>query len=163
MRFWNCIVREAVRQRKGFRSTFWSTMDRLKPEQRSSVMAKVHSKDTLPERIVRKAVWSLGYRYRLHVRSLPGTPDLVFRRIRKAILVHGCFWHGHVDCKYGKLPKSNLAYWSSKISGNLERDRRNRIALRRAGWKTMVVWQCQTKYIDRLIHRLRRFLEEDTV
>jgi DNA mismatch endonuclease (patch repair protein) len=99
----------------------------------------------------------MGYRFRLYSKKLPGHPDIVFPRLRKVILVHGCFWHGH-GCSKGKLPKSKLDYWAPKIVENKRRDRRNVAALRRAGWSTLVVWQCDTTNDERLARLLSRFL-----
>jgi DNA mismatch endonuclease (patch repair protein) len=121
-------------------------------------MARVAGKHTAPELSVRKAARLLGYRYRLHVRSLPGKPDLAFGPLRKAIFVHGCFWHGHAGCRYGRLPLSNLGYWGPKIERNRQRDRAHNRALRSAGWDVLVIWQCQTKHPDRLLAKLRKFL-----
>lgn len=106
--------------------------------------AAVRSKGTTPEMIVRRLVHSLGYRYRLHVRSLPGTPDLVFPAQRKIINVSGCFWHMH-GCGRCRIPASRRAYWVQKLERNAARDKRSRRALRRAGWRVLTVWECQTK------------------
>ena len=106
------------------------------------IMAAVKSKDTTPELVVRRLVHSLGYRYRLHVRSLPGTPDLVFPRLRKIINVNGCFWHGH-SCRDGHLPKSAKKYWPKKLLCNKRRDALNDGRLRRMGWRLVVVWECR--------------------
>lgn len=120
-------------------------------------MAAVRSKNTGPELIVRRLAHAMGYRFRLYSKKLPGHPDIVFPRLRKVILVHGCFWHGH-GCSKGKLPKSKLDYWAPKIVENKRRDRRNVAALRRAGWSTLVVWQCDTTNDERLARLLSRFL-----
>lgn len=104
-------------------------------------MSLVLHKDTGPELVVRRVVHSLGYRYRLHVRSLPGTPDLVFTRRRKIIFIHGCFWHRHPRC--GRLPKSNKRFWLDKLEQNRKRDLSNLRKLRRNGWKVLVIWECQ--------------------
>jgi DNA mismatch endonuclease, patch repair protein len=104
-------------------------------------MARVLSKDTGPELSVRRLVHSLGYRYRLHVSELPGTPDLVFPTRKKAIFIHGCFWHRHPRC--GRLPKSNKRFWFSKLEQNRQRDLSNLRKLRRKGWKVLVIWECQ--------------------
>lgn len=134
-------------------------MDNLTRAQRSATMARVRSRDTKPELAVRGLVHSLGRRYRLYRTTLPGTPDLVFPRYRKAIFVHGCFWHGH-DCEAGaNRPKSNLAYWRAKLSRNRRRDATNRRALRKLGWKVLVVWECQLGNSERLRSRIERFLE----
>jgi len=101
----------------------------------------------------------MGYRYRLHVRSLPGTPDLVFRRLRKVIFVHGCFWHRHAGCALARLPKSRADFWVPKLEGNATRDARNLRALRKAAWKVMTIWECQLRDASRLASRIRRFLD----
>ncbi|TAU43901.1 DNA mismatch endonuclease Vsr (plasmid) [Rhizobium ruizarguesonis] len=127
---------------------------------RSAIMRAVKSKDTAPEMIVRRLVHSLGFRYRLHRKDLPGKPDLIFPARRKVIFVHGCFWHGH-DCSRGaRKPKSNADYWHAKIARNVERDGRNNEALQKAGWDVMTVWECDTKVADRegLAVRLDAFL-----
>ncbi|MCC6127330.1 MAG: DNA mismatch endonuclease Vsr [Pirellulales bacterium] len=127
---------------------------------RSRIMAAVRGKDTGPEMVVRRMVHGMGYRYRLHVRSLPGKPDLVFPRLRKIILVNGCFWHLHSCNRGGRRPQSHAAYWNAKLNRNRERDRLHRAALRRLGWKVLVVWECQTAAakMGRLQSRLLRFL-----
>lgn len=128
-------------------------------EQRSAVMRAVKSRDTAPERAVRAAVCELGFarRYRLGA-PLPGKPDLAFGALRKAIFVHGCFWHGH-DCKRGaRQPKDNAAYWRAKIARNRARDASVNKALRAEGWKTLTIWECETRNAVRLSARLARFL-----
>lgn len=129
-------------------------------EKRSRIMAGIHGKDTVPEMIVRRLVHSLRYRYRLHVRDLPGNPDLVFPKHKKIIFVHGCFWHRH-RCRKGRsLPQTRTEFWEDKLTRNKQRDERNRLALRRGGWKVLVVWECQTSpgRMSRLEVRIRRFL-----
>lgn len=136
--------------------------DPLTPIERSKRMSLVRSKNTKPELRVRKLVHSLGYRYRLHARDLPGHPDLVFRGRRKVIFVHGCFWHRH-NCPLGnRLPKSRVEFWQAKLEGNRKRDRRNQRKLRKAGWSVMVIWECQTlpPNIERLTSRIERFLNQ---
>lgn len=123
-------------------------------------MARVGSKDTMPEIVVRQLLHAMGYRFRLHRRDLPGTPDVVLPRLGKAIFVHGCFWHGHSGCRLGRLPKSRLEYWGPKIAANRARDARKATALRRAGWSVATVWECETRRPDRLAARLLRFLTE---
>lgn len=132
-------------------------IDSLSPECRSRVMAQIRSKNTMPELAVRSLVFGMGYRYRIHDKELPGKPDLAFRGRRKVIFVNGCFWHGH-GCKYSRVPKSRVRYWSQKISGNKERDRRNIEALRRLGWTVMVVWTCELKDLAALRERTISFL-----
>jgi DNA mismatch endonuclease (patch repair protein) len=129
-------------------------------EKRSAVMRAVKSRDTGPELAVRAAVRALGYarRYRLNGASLPGKPDIVFGALRKAVFVHGCFWHGH-DCKRGaRQPKDNAAYWHAKIARNVERDRVALKALKREGWSALVIWECETRDADKLARKLSSFL-----
>jgi DNA mismatch endonuclease (patch repair protein) len=126
---------------------------------RSEVMARVHSKDTTPELTVRRALHAAGFRFRLHRKSLPGCPDLVFVRQAVAVFVNGCFWHGH-RCEDGKRPASNTDYWNSKITRNMARDKRNVKTLRRMGWTPAVIWTCQLERgISRLLVLLRRLQE----
>jgi DNA mismatch endonuclease, patch repair protein len=122
-------------------------------------MARVRSKNMAPEMVVRRLVFSLGYRYRLHGRDLPGRPDLVFRSTRRVIFVHGCFWHRHANCALARLPKSRLDFWKPKLEGNHERDEKNRRALYREGWKVLTVWECELNKAKRLETRIRRFLD----
>ena len=124
-------------------------------------MQAVKNKDTRPEWTVRRLLHSLGYRYRLHCRALPGRPDLVFPRRQKAILVHGCFWHAH-GCRHGRPPKSRLDYWLPKLEQNRKRDAEKRARLEALGWQTLTVWQCQLRDLSALEDRLRAFLEDGT-
>lgn len=105
-------------------------------------MAAVHGADTKPELYVRRKLFAAGFRFRLHVTGLAGKPDIVLPRFRLAVFVHGCFWHGH-SCSRGKRPTSNVEFWKAKIDGNVRRDRKNRAALKAAGWSSVVVWQCR--------------------
>jgi len=132
--------------------------DIFTPAERSRIMAAVRSKDTAPERIVRRIVQHMGLRFRLHRRSLPGSPDLVFPGRSRVIFVHGCFWHAHT-CGGCRIPATNRAFWVKKLTGNAERDRRAVRLLRRAGWKVLVIWECQTapRRRDRLAERLAKF------
>lgn len=123
-------------------------------------MAAVHSKDTKPELAVRKIVHGLGYRYRLYDTILPGRPDLVFPSRRKAIFVHGCFWHRHLKCKYSTMPKSRAVYWELKFRANIARDRRARRELLKLGWTVLTVWQCELKKPEKLAERLNDFLAD---
>ena len=134
-------------------------MDSLSPAERSELMARVHSKNSRPEMVVRKIIFALGYRYRLHARDLPGRPDIVFRKRRKVIFVHGCFWHGHENCALARLPKSRQDFWVPKLEGNKHRDKRTQRALIKDGWKVLTIWECQIKNTERLTSRLRRFLD----
>ena len=123
-------------------------------------MARIRSKDMKPELLVRRLVHSLGYRYRLHRKDLPGKPDLVFGPRRKVIFVHGCFWHLHPDpnCIDARLPKSNTEYWKPKLLRNVERDKQHAKALNAAGWKSLVIWECETKDLGTLRSRIIQFL-----
>lgn len=132
-------------------------MDTLTPEQRSAQMAKVRSRDTKPEMLVRRLVHRMGYRYRLHRRDLPGKPDLVFGTKKKVIFIHGCFWHGH-DCPLGRIPKSRVDFWENKIRTNRSRDEAHLVKLEESGWKSLVIWECQLKKVDELENRIREFL-----
>lgn len=121
-------------------------------------MRRVHSKDTTPELLVRKLAHSLGYRYRLYRKDLPGKPDLVFPGKKKIIFVHGCFWHGH-KCKRGdRTPKNNRQYWVKKIRGNVERDKKQRDALIKSGWSVLTIWECEVRNEDVLKQKLIKFL-----
>jgi len=108
-------------------------------------MASVRSTETKPEIAVRKYLFSKGYRFRKNVKSLPGKPDIVLPKYKIAILVHGCFWHGHKDCDAATIPKSNQAYWKNKIENNIERDERNKSALKKLGWNVFTIWECKLK------------------
>jgi DNA mismatch endonuclease (patch repair protein) len=132
--------------------------DRLTKAQRSRNMARIRAKDTKPELIVRSLVHRMGYRFRLHRRDLPGTPDLVFPRLKAVIFVNGCFWHRH-SCANGKVvPRTRRKFWVEKFAGNKLRDRRNRQALVRLGWKVLVLWECDVKMLERDSESIRRFL-----
>ncbi|HRI92574.1 MAG TPA: DNA mismatch endonuclease Vsr [Rhodocyclaceae bacterium] len=131
--------------------------DRLSPSARSSLMQRVKQKNTAPEKIVRSLLHRLGYRFRIHRKDLPGTPDIVLPSRRVAIFVHGCFWHGH-DCRRGRAPSSNLEYWGPKLESNRERDSRKAAALAAAGWRVVVVWQCELDDEFALVRRLSSLL-----
>ena len=118
-------------------------MDTRTKEKRSEIMAAVRSKDTGPEMLVRRYLWSKGMRYRVHAANLPGKPDISVRRHKLAIFVHGCFWHGHANCPRGRLPKSRLEYWGPKIRANKKRDLAIAEQLDKEGWHRVVVWECQ--------------------
>ena len=135
-------------------------VDKLTPIERSRNMGKIRSKDTSPELIVRKLTHSLGYRYRLHRKDLPGKPDLVFPSKKKVIFVHGCFWHQHKkpSCKIARLPKSNRDYWIPKLQKNVERDIQHRKSLKRMGWNSFVIWECETSNTERLEKNIEKFL-----
>jgi len=131
--------------------------DTFSKVERSRIMAAVKSKDTTPEWAVRRLVHRLGYRYRVHVRGLPGTPDMVFPSRRKIINVSGCFWHMH-GCGRCRIPSSRREYWMGKLERNRARDRRTRRALARMGWGVLTIWECQTTRTDSLAGRIKRFL-----
>lgn len=133
--------------------------DSLTQEKRSWLMSRVRQRDTKPEMLVRRLVHSMGWRFRLHSKELPGRPDLVFPRLRKVIFIHGCFWHRH-DCKKATTPKSNEDYWHKKFAENVERDNKALAELKRMGWGSMVVWECKTRDIDALIASLSAFLSD---
>tara|TARA_R110000765_G_scaffold272301_3_gene371026 strand:- start:149 stop:556 length:408 start_codon:yes stop_codon:yes gene_type:complete len=132
--------------------------DHVSPEKRSLIMAAVKQKDTSIELRIRRELHLRGYRYRLHRKTLPGRPDIVFPGRRKVIFVHGCFWHGH-GCAKGALPKTRTDYWSEKISGNRARDMRTLSELSALGWGAFVVWQCELQEWDLLWDRILTFLE----
>ena len=123
-----------------------------------SRMQAVRGRDTDPEMRVLRALHALGYRFRLHRKDLPGTPDVVLPRHRKIVLVHGCFWHGHEHCKRATVPVNNAETWRAKIRGNQNRDSRNLTALRELGWDVLIVWECEVRDSARLTNRLRDFL-----
>ncbi len=135
-------------------------MDKLTRAERSQNMRLIRSKDTAPELLVRGLLSRLGYRYRLHRLGLPGKPDVVFVGKKKAIFVHGCFWHQHGSsvCKIVRMPKSNREYWRTKLRKNVRRDSANRLRLRKLGWRSIIVWECQAKKIEKQAGRLTRFL-----
>lgn len=118
-------------------------MDLLSSTRRSENMRRIRSTNTAPEIHVRRVAHTLGYRFRLHRRDLPGRPDLVFPRLRAVILVHGCFWHQHTRCREGRVPGSHRGYWSPKLARNVARDRSNRRKLQRLGWRVLTVWECE--------------------
>lgn len=138
-------------------------MDTRTPDQRRRIMQAVQSSDTGLELKIRRILHRLGYRYRLHPKDLPGTPDLVFPSRRKAVFVHGCFWHWH-GCKYGQLPKSRLDYWQPKLERNRERDHEKIRQLEAAGWVVHVVWQCEIRRDpEETCERLIAFLDDRAV
>ena len=129
-------------------------------EAASAVMRANRGRDTRPELAVRRLLFSLGYRFRVHLRTLPGRPDIVFTRRKKAVLVNGCFWHQHPSpiCPLRSHPKSNTSYWSAKLQRNVERDRINERGLQDMGWKTITIWECEIPNHSLLLTRLTNFL-----
>lgn len=133
--------------------------DKLTPARRSENMRRIKAKETKPELAVRAILRELGVRYRLHATELPGKPDIVRRRDRRAVFVHGCFWHqhAHAECLDGRRPKSNTGYWEVKLNRNIERDRAHATALRAMGWRVLTVWDCELKHPARVRARLKAF------
>jgi DNA mismatch endonuclease, patch repair protein len=131
--------------------------DHVSKAGRSRIMRAVSTKNTGPEKVLRAMLSREGYRYRLHRRDLPGTPDIVFPGKRKVIFVNGCFWHSH-GCRKGRPPKSKLEFWGPKLAKNCARDKRNKADLRLMGWAVLTIWQCQTRNPDRLSTKLFSFL-----
>jgi DNA mismatch endonuclease Vsr len=136
--------------------------DIFSPSKRSELMSKIKGKETKPEILVRKYLFSKGFRYRKNVRKLPGTPDIVLTRYRTIIFIHGCFWHLHQGCKDGHLPSSNASYWKEKLSKNVERDQKNMSLLSSLGWKVIVIWECELKTAVLRNSRLEQLMLEIT-
>ena len=136
--------------------------DPMTEKQRSHQMALIKSRGTKPELTVRRALWRLGYRYRLNVTGIPGKPDIVFKRRRKAIFVHGCFWHRHPGCSRTRIPKTRIGFWQRKFMRTVERDHYVQEQLAQQGWHVLVVWECESETPRHLNTVLRRFLEHTT-
>jgi len=136
-------------------------MDRVSVQQRAKNMSRIRCKDTKPETQLRKIVHALGFRYRLHANKLPGRPDIVFSRRKKLIFLHGCFWHHHAKCRDGRIPNSREDYWRPKLVGNKNRDVENRRHLRRLGWRSLVIWECELAARKKIERKVQRFLERD--
>ncbi|MEH0021451.1 MAG: very short patch repair endonuclease [Desulfobacter sp.] len=136
-------------------------MDKITPEQRSKNMAAVKNKNTTPEVRVRKALHSMGYRFRLHRNDLPGCPDIVLPKYKWCIFVHGCFWHQHPGCKRATFPETRKEFWELKFKKNKERDELAVDSLKKLGWKPIVIWECETKKIDKLVKVLSERLSFD--
>lgn len=132
-------------------------MDRLDPNARSINMRQIRSVDTKPELVVRSLLHQMGLRFRLHAKDLPGRPDIVLRRHGKVVFVHGCFWHQHQLCREGRIPGSRQDYWIPKLTRNVERDAKHRKELRRLGWQSLVIWECELEDCARLKAKLNRF------
>jgi DNA mismatch endonuclease (patch repair protein) len=135
-------------------------MDIVSPERRSAMMAGIKGRDTKPEIAVRRLAHRLGYRFRLHRRDLPGTPDLVFPGRKKVVFVHGCFWHRHAGCRFAYQPKSNVSRWQAKFETNVARDARVRRELAQMEWDVLTIWECETADIEMLTHKLVKFLDD---
>ncbi|WP_448540887.1 very short patch repair endonuclease [Roseiflexus sp.] len=132
--------------------------DVFNPEERSRIMAKVRGENTSPERLVRSLIHKMGYRFRLNVKDLPGKPDIVLKKHKKVIFVHGCFWHQHEGCPHAARPSSNTEYWNKKLDRNMLRDRENMHKLEYLGWNVLIVWECETRDREKLIDKLKGFL-----
>ena len=137
-------------------------MDTFSPEKRSEVMARVRSKDTKPEMVVRRYLHNHGLRYRLHRRDLPGCPDLVFSSRRVAVFIHGCFWHRHPGCPKSTMPASRVEFWRAKFAATVQRDARAQEELRRAAWNVLLIWECEVtpEGLDRLLRQIRTHLTQ---
>jgi DNA mismatch endonuclease (patch repair protein) len=133
-------------------------MKSISAETRSKMMRSVRSKDTKPEMLIRTYLHRLGFRYRLHSKKLPGSPDLVFKSKKKVIFVHGCFWHQHMDCRHGHAPKSRLDYWLPKLRHNIDRDRNAVEELDRMGWSSLIIWECELDNLREIGERAVEFL-----
>jgi DNA mismatch endonuclease, patch repair protein len=133
-------------------------MDIVSPEKRSRMMAGIKGKNTKPEMVVRKLVHGMGFRFRLHRKDLPGSPDLVFPRLKRVIFVHGCFWHRHPGCRLAYTPKSNTQFWLDKLAANTSRDARAMMALDALGWGVLIVWECEVSNLPALAQKLNSFL-----
>jgi len=140
-------------------------IDVVTPEKRSQMMSGIKGRNSRPEMLVRRALFAMGYRFRLHRRDLPGTPDIAMPGRKIAIFVHGCFWHVHQGCKYSKTPSTRTEFWSAKLRGNVDRDQRAIDALAEMGWRVLIVWECSTrdsKTATRLPPLLQQWINNDT-
>jgi DNA mismatch endonuclease (patch repair protein) len=134
-------------------------MDIYQKQKRSEIMSKISGKETKPEILVRKHLFSQGFRYRKNVKDLPGKPDIVLPKYKTIIFIHGCFWHGHT-CKRGALPETNFEFWKEKIGKNVERDERNILELKQKGWHVIVIWQCEIKNMELRNNRMEKLYKE---
>lgn len=135
-------------------------MDIISTTERSKLMRKIKGKDTGLEILVRKLAYSMGYRYRLHRKDIPGTPDLAFIGRRKVIFVNGCFWHQHRDCPRANRPKTNVDYWNAKLDANIKRDSANYQQLKANGWSVLIIWECETNDLSQLKRKITTFLSD---
>ena len=136
-------------------------VDVFTKEKRREIMASVKSRDTKPEKIVRSLVHRMGFRFSLHRKDLPGKPDIVLPRHGKVIFVHGCYWHGHANCRKATIPASNTTFWTEKIAKNRTRDAKVKRQLRRTGWQVLVVWGCEIVRVEKLLRKLNKFLKPE--
>ncbi len=134
-------------------------MDKISVEDRKRNMSAIRGKNTKPEMLVRRMLHSLGYRYRIHQKHLPGRPDIVFTRRKKVILIHGCFWHQHTACREGRIPSSRTDYWKEKLDRNVTRDSANKIKLLSQGWEVLVLWECEIERGNGLQEKIVSFLD----
>jgi DNA mismatch endonuclease (patch repair protein) len=133
-------------------------MDSLQKEKRSWNMSQIRSKDTGPELVFRKLIHRAGFRYRLYVKTLPGKPDLVLKKYKTVVFIHGWFWHKHENCRKGNKPKSNKEYWDAKLDRNVERDAENVRKLEEAGWNVLIIWECELKDLDCVLKKFLAFI-----
>ncbi|MEW5983981.1 MAG: very short patch repair endonuclease [Acidobacteriota bacterium] len=133
-------------------------MDTLSRQERSVRMSLIRSGDTKPERLLRSALHRAGFRFRLHDRALPGTPDIVFPKLRRVVFVHGCFWHSHRCQGPSRRPKTNPRYWLPKLEANKRRDARNMRRIRSLGWRALTIWECELRAVDKAVAKATRFL-----
>lgn len=133
--------------------------------ERSNLMRKIKSVNTKPEKILRNFLWSKGLRYRINYKKLPGTPDIVFTKYQTVIFIHGCFWHGHENCKIAHIPKTNTNYWENKISRNKERDKNTTMQLLALGWKVITIWECEiyAENMENIFFKIKDVLIENTI
>jgi DNA mismatch endonuclease, patch repair protein len=125
---------------------------------RSWIMSRIKGRDTKPEILVRSIVHKLGFRFRKHKSELPGKPDIVLTKYRKVIFIHGCFWHGHKKCSRSSRPQSNKSFWAAKLDKNIARDKRNKHDLELQGWKVLIIWECETKNMEKIRTKVSKFL-----
>jgi len=142
-------------------------MDTVDKKTRSKIMSKVGQKSTGPETKLRKALFARGYRYRINVKKLPGSPDIVLPKYKVVIFVHGCFWHRHEGCRYATMPKTRVEFWTKKFKANVERDRRNVEKLLKDGWRVAIVWECAVKEKDEtkfteVVDELEKWIEDES-
>ncbi len=137
-------------------------MDVFSKGKRSQIMSRISGKDTKPEMLVRSLLHRMGFRFRLHTKDLPGKPDITLPKHKKVIFIHGCFWHGHIDCPRSKRPSTNVKFWNEKIDGNIKRDKKNIQSLENQDWKTLILWTCEIKDQKTLESKLTSFMETDS-
>ena len=137
--------------------------DIVSREKRSEMMSRIKGKNTQPEIAVRKMIYKMGYRYRLHRKDLPGKPDIVFGPMNLALFVNGCFWHRHGNCKYAYNPKTRKNFWNKKFTDTIKRDVKNRIDLERLGWQSAVIWECETLDQDVLRKRIMKIINNERI